>query len=256
MDGLLKDTFIIRVSAIDREQEYMLIAIKPIPSTASIKSRKFQPLLLLPRSHLPLSAIDITSSAKTFSKSRLFESHVKVLELEDRMGSQPLVVIAKLDDNSPTLFVVERESRGLYVVLQLGSWINLRQLREVAVASKQDAPEVSGSIKDGQTIPATDRESIKPSRKRLAIEQIQRMVKRPTANLLTESSNTETNPEVTNVPAKVSAPTPDLPNSIALPAPTDELSPQLSGAELFENVRTQYLEALYISKVSCTNRAI
>lgn len=167
------------------------------------------------------------------------------------MGSQPLVVIAKQDDDTPTLFVVERESRGLYVIFQLGSWINLRQLKAVAVASKQDAPKDSYLITKSVSIPMSSTDlSTFSKKKRLAIEQIQLMIKRPTANLLTESSIPEASEEIENVPAETSIPVLDPPSTTTLSAPTDEVPSQLTATGIFDNIRSQYLEALYISKVS------
>ena len=98
--------------------------------------------MLLPRAKLPLSSLDIVSSARALGQSRLFETHVKILELEERMGSQPMVLIARFDD-SRTLCAVERESRGLYALCQLGSWVNFQGLKAEAVVSKQDVQKMS-----------------------------------------------------------------------------------------------------------------
>lgn len=223
---------------------------KPYPSIASIRSRTFQPLLLLPRSKLPLSAIDIASSAKALPQSRLFEAHVKILELEDRMGSQPHILIARLD-GAHTLFAVERESRGLYVLFQLGSWINLQQLRAAAVASKDDVPKPSSlDFTDKASVPIVTPESSKYSkRKRLAIEEIQSMVKRPSIGLSTECPIIHLDSQIANLP--IEAPSVETqPLDMATVPPSVEQNPsQPTAAEVTENIRNQYLEALYMSKV-------
>lgn len=163
------------------------------------------------------------------------------------MGSQPMVLIARLDDGR-TLYAVEREDRGLYVLCQLGSWVNLQQLRAAAVVSKQDVPTASmkgggpGALSlEAATIPLATPESSKYSKKkRLAIEAIQSMVKRPSTCLPTAT------PSSAGVPDEYS----ELQGepSAKHPVPED-LATQRTAAEIFENIRTQYFEALYLSKV-------
>ena len=103
------------------------------------------------------------------------------------MGSQPVVLIARLDDDR-SLYAVERDARGLYVMLHLGSWVDLRQLRAAAVVSRQDLSRTSetpvGPGAVPQAAPLITPESSKYSKKkRLAIEAIQSMVKRPSTTL-------------------------------------------------------------------------
>ncbi|KAE9376907.1 hypothetical protein N431DRAFT_480052 [Stipitochalara longipes BDJ] len=231
MEDLLKDNFV----------------VKPYPSAVSGKTRTLQPLMLLPRSQLPLSSLDIVSSAKILGQSRFFETHVKILELEDRMGSQPMVLIARLDD-ARTLCAVERESRGLYALCQLGSWVNLQSLKVEAVVSKQEMPKPPEKGTIGSAIPqaaialATPESSKYSKKKRLAIEAIQSMVKRPPPSLVTDYQESPTEPELSTTPQAVK-------ESTVLP-PQEEVTTQLTAAEIFENVRNQYFEALYLSKAS------
>jgi DNA replication regulator SLD3 len=172
-------------------------------------------------------------------QSRLFETHVKVLELEVRMGSQPMVLIARLDDDR-TLFAVEREDRGLYVLCQLGSWVNLQQLRAAAVATTEKLSNkalekaLSSNANSTTTAILTPEASKYSKKKRLAIEAIQSMVKRPSKGL-SES--------------QIATPGPDSQQEQPLADAPEDVTTQLSAAEMFENIRTHYLEALYLSKV-------
>jgi DNA replication regulator SLD3 len=165
------------------------------------------------------------------------------------MGSQPVVLIARLDDGR-SLYAVEREARGLYVLLHLGSWVDLHQLRAVAVVSKQDVSRtLDRRSGPGATLPAaplTIPESSKYSKKkRLAIEAIQSMVKRPSMSLSANATPTETRAVIApEEPAKGSHPQEKLDTSLNL---GDAAQPTAN--EIFENVRTQYFEALYLSKV-------
>jgi DNA replication regulator SLD3 len=160
------------------------------------------------------------------------------------MGSQPMVLIARLDDGR-TLYAVEREDRGLYVLCQLGSWVDPQQLKAAAVASKVDLlPKTTERpLQDDIPVPFITPEVNKYSKKkRLAIEAIQSMIKRPYTALLAESQPTSVEPE------------PVLPSQHQEPPMNDQVnsvSAQLTAIEIFENVRTQYLEALY-SKVYFT----
>ncbi|TAQ88486.1 hypothetical protein B7494_g3206 [Chlorociboria aeruginascens] len=218
---------------------------QPFRPQGFVRPRSLQPLILLPRSQLRLSYIDIAPSNNILPQSRLFESHIKILELEERMGSQPTVLIARLDDGM-TLYVVEREDRGLYVICQLGSWVNLQQLRAAAVASNQELPKPLGSgsgllymTGDDAAAPLVTSESSKyTKKKRLAIEAIQSMVKRPPTGILTESQPMLADPEPSQLQTDINGQT------------LDDLASPPTAAEIFDNVRAQYFEALYLSKAS------
>ena len=148
------------------------------------------------------------------------------------MGRQPMVLIARLDDGR-TLYAVEREGRGLYVLLQLGSWANIQQLRAAAVVSRaQFLPRrLEKTIEDNLPVPLVTAEGNKYSKKkRLAIEAIQSMLKRP--SLGTESQPTPLEPQT---------PSPQIQEQTL----NEDVSVQLTATEIFENTRNQYLEALY-----------
>jgi DNA replication regulator SLD3 len=164
------------------------------------------------------------------------------------MGSQPMVLIARLDD-ARTLCAVERESRGLYALCQLGSWVNLQGLKAGAVVSKQGMHKLSelgtfNAVLQAAVPFATPESSKYSKKKRLAIEAIQSMVKRPSTSLATESQESPTEPD--------SATSLQLPDQATVPPPQEEVAAQLTAAEIFENVRNQYFEALYLSKASFT----
>ncbi|CAD6446705.1 1561ca9a-3143-42d0-9a98-e30d1f5d6332 [Sclerotinia trifoliorum] len=235
LEDLLKDTFI----------------VKPYPSKVNTRPRSLQPLILLSRSHLPLSYLDIGSTTSPLPQSRLFETHVKILELEERMGNQPMVLIARLDDNR-TLYAVERESRGLYVILQLGSWINIHHLKSSAVVAQTERPDVpvKGMLLGSAYLGTSTESLITPEgskynkKKRQAIEAIQSMIKRPSTPLLPEPRPRSVAPESLHVPEaeNVSQATVSLP---ALKTKTQATAP-----EIFDNIRNQYFESLYLSKTS------
>lgn len=201
--------------------------------------------MLLPRLQLPLSTLDLVPSTRQLAPSRLYETHVKVLELEERMGSQPMVLVARLEDTR-TIFAVERESKGLYVICQLGSWVDIQELKAAAVASAQELPknfdQPTAPIQDVAVSIATAESNKYCKKKRVAMEAIQSMVKRPSIGLIAEPLNSQV--------ASLTEMQPKTPALVSTPI-EDEAPPTATG--IFENVRTQYFEALYLSKVgSCT----
>lgn len=165
------------------------------------------------------------------------------------MGSQPVVLIARLDDGR-SLYAVEREARGLYVLLHLGSWVDLHQLKAAAVVSKPDLSRVylpsMGAAAAPEAVPLITPETSKYNKKkRLAIEAIQSMVKRPSATLSAEAIPIDI-PLETSMPVVAQDLQQQEPSTTN--APLVDAS-QATASEIFDNVRTQYFEALYLSKV-------
>lgn len=206
--------------------------------------------MLLPRVALPLSALDLLPLQQWLPRSRLFEAHVKILELEDRMGSQPIVLVAK-DDHSRTLYAVEREDCGLYAICQLGSWVDVARLKAAALVVKQQSRAgFNASGPDMQKVPVETVAARKESLcKRLAIEALQ-ATRRPSVPF-TQASAKESLEQPMAVPAEQ---IPIAPESISGPAetpPTEIIETRrYSAAEFFDNIRDQYLEALYLSRAT------
>jgi DNA replication regulator SLD3 len=241
-----------------------------------------RPVALVPRSQLPLSCLDLASLG-TLPSSRLFESHVKILELEQRIGTTPVVLIARLDDGK-TLFAVERESRGLYVLCKLGSWIDLNQLCATSIVSRYqplvgDEEHAPSSNCESQ-ITAEARKYHK--RKRLAIEALQLMVKRPRGGVLLtsealpvceshQSRNPDSYPLAETAPSQSSLLLEALYQKEELPAiqsrsgaaieqasqepsschvKQDDIPELPMADQILDSIRSQYFESLYLSKVN------
>lgn len=170
------------------------------------------------------------------------------------MGNEPMVLIARLDDGR-TLYAVEREDRGLYVLCRLGSWVNLQQLKSASVASIREVPKgqenVFGTGSIQPPVPTATAQTHKyDKKKRLAIEAIQSMVKRPSTAISMDSQqvNDESQPGETQLleSQDIQSQLLDVPGH---PTVAEEPPLQLTSTEILDNVRTQYLEALYLSKV-------
>ncbi|RFU35956.1 hypothetical protein B7463_g292, partial [Scytalidium lignicola] len=229
--------------------------VKPHPSTVFTKPRTLQPVMLLPRAQLPLSCLDTSStstSATALPQSRLFEGNVKILELEERMGNQPMVLIARLDDGR-TMYAVERESKGHHVLCRLASWADLSKLRASSIVSRPELlrkVETTSSTKftsQATTAILTPEMANYSKEKRLAIQAIQSIVKRPSSAVASESQPTSVaGPEIVDK-ANGGQTSQELVQQEPVAA---EISIQPTAAEILGTVRTQYFEALYRSKAS------
>ena len=225
--------------------------------------------MLLPREHLPLSAIDLSQPQGDFPASRLFESRIKILDLEGRLGSS--VLLARSETNR-MVYAVEQESNGLYVLCKLGAWVDVEGLTENATVVCRERLRGAKRTKteDTSAAPLTTPLLYKESkRRRLAIEEIQSLVRRRSAST-TEQSQKEasTAPEERPVsnnldsepadapeehiepPIQPCLTTPSKENVSTTEPPADEPPAQPVAEDIFTNIRTQYVEALYHSKGS------
>ncbi len=200
--------------------------------------------------HVPLSFLDILSPSGPLPASRLFEAHVKVLDLEERMGNTPAVLIARYGDGK-SLFVVERVEQNLYVICRLGSWVSLSRLCTGAIISKHQASGMASRLETGSVLyedkvelRVTPESSKYNKKKRLAIEAIQSMVKRPSRDGLCTQQD-EVVPCSQSGTVLVSQPSTGLEPEVT----QDDINTRPMATEIFENIRSQYFEALYLSKV-------
>lgn len=227
-----------------------------------------KPLMLLSREHLSLSALDLSSPNGEFPSGpgRFFESHIRVLDLEGRLRQAPSVLIAR-SDATRNIYAIERHQTGLYVVCKLGAWVAIESLSHLAEASYEQrcrpAQAAHANVAEAPSItPQLHHESKK---KRLAIEQIQSMVrKRPrTVSTTLCESQDQSQPQIQPVTSAVAHSLEDpfqaqppgggvseapLKSSQAAAADSNA-DMQNSAEDIFQNIRSQYLEALYHSKV-------
>lgn len=217
-------------------------------------------MMLLPRAHLSLACLDLVAPLGDFQYARFYESTVKILDLESRMGSQPVVLIARLETDK-TLYALERQDNGLYTLCKLGGWVDLEKMSSHATVaySKLIRPRPKTSPEHGQPEPLETPQLHKENKKRrVAIEAIQSLVKRPprarsislhsqVAEIIeapTPAEDESTHLEVSDVSTPIP---PEVPKPSATPVP-EEISPPTAG-DMFNNIRNQYLEALYHSMV-------
>jgi len=253
MEDLFDESFWVKVG---KELSYLYITvlttIQPHPSTVFTKPHTLSPIALIPRTHVPLSFLDILSPSGPLPVSRLFEAHVKILELEERMGNTPVVLIACCDDGK-SIYVVERVEQDLYVLCKLGSWVSLSRLCMGAIISRHetfkatDSRYETGSVLhenkvESQVMPESSKYSKK---KRLAIEAIQSMVKRPSRDSLSNLQH-QAVPHSQSGTVIESQPSKEIRTEVI----QEGINIRPIATEIFDNIRSQYFEALYLSKVS------
>ncbi|RSL72813.1 hypothetical protein CEP54_000793 [Fusarium duplospermum] len=243
------------------------IALKPHPPNLHIQPRVLHPLMVLPRQHLPLSCIDIHASNIDLSSHRFYEAHVKILDLESRMGSVPVVLLAR-KESSRAIYALERQQNGLYVVCRLGSWVDIEELAKDASAVCQERLRPPAKLESqGQaassaiTTPQLHKDQ---KMKRAAIEAIQSLVrKRPRSQSVSTLAESERHDGKSDaaVPVETKLPSPVLLKEDLAATSTDntkqavpsvsinpeEPPPQQTADEIFDALRAQYFDALYKS---------
>ncbi|TRX93728.1 hypothetical protein FHL15_005404 [Xylaria flabelliformis] len=246
-----------------------LIVIKPHPPKLTVKPRTLQPLMLLPHEHLRLSFLDLSSPYGSFESSPAFEANIRILDLESRMGNRPVVLIARLESNR-TVYVIERQANALYTLCHLGSWVDLEQLCGLATVSCPALIRQQPALRSEPTthVPLTTPQISHTNKKRrLAIEAIQSLVKKPvrsrSISVLSqagEASRPSTPIQGGNVldsggeavaqntPAPdISTSGPDVESQVSLVHDQDETLATPNAEGIFENIRNHYVEALYHS---------
>jgi DNA replication regulator SLD3 len=217
-------------------------------------------MMLLPRKHLSLSSLDLAAPQDDLPQSRFYESQVKILELDSRLGPASSVLIAR-NESKGSLFAIERHANGLFVLCKLGQWVEVSELarhstvvceERVFRTQPRQAPKTDSSL--ASTTPQIRKNE---KVKRNAIEAIQSLVKKrarsqsivqPTDATI-EDGPAETRPSLEE--CSTPAAPPHASHEIQAPVVVAEAvsTPQQTAEALFDNIRTHYSEALYKSKV-------
>lgn len=231
------------------------------PPKLHVQPRVLLPLMLLPREHLPLACIDFTAVDHDHPRARFYESHVKILDLESRLGSAPSVLIAR-NEPTGTVYALERQANGLYVMCRLGPWVDLASLAVKATALSHQRlrpanPEPGEQLAAGAlTTPRIHKEQKK---KRAAIEAIQSLVRKRVRSMSAPAIDDAANPQgVAETNATHGQLTATKPEQQSGPQPaagalhSDDVTaaaPPETADTIFNNIRTHYFDALYRSLV-------
>lgn len=158
-------------------------------------------MMLLPREHLPLSCLDLTSPSGDLPSSRHFQSHIRIMELEGRLGSNILIARSPSSNSgssggfsgASSIFAIERDEAGLYVLCKLGSWVDIAKLGQHATAvCQQRMPAIATALavaKGEEPALITPQVYKERGRKRLAIAELQSIVRRrPASQIVTDTA--------------------------------------------------------------------
>lgn len=248
------------------------------------------PLMMLPRESLPLSALDLVKPHGELPSTRLFESKIKILDLEGRLGHSVLIARSEI---TKMVYAVESESPGLYVLCKLGSWVDIGELSHDATVVCKERLKGPKQVKveDPAGAPLITPQMYKENKRRkLAIEELQAATRRRSGTLTDMDSHSQISALPNSRPASrgivgsrpasrgvgtqiVQPPEEILADSLALLSSTRDSTPTLlpvsdTGCQaeqqsqpqeqeqdkptaegIMDNIRTQYQEALYHSKV-------
>ncbi len=250
----------------------LLTMLQPHPPNVLAKPRALLPIMLLPREHIPLAYLDLSAPHGDLPACRYFESRIRIMELEGRLGSNILVARS---DSGENVYIIEREESGLYVLCKLGAWVDLDKLSHLAtvLCHQRVHPSTSQAKHIGLPEPplVTPKMYKENKRRRLAIEEIQSKVRRqskpqraaaavatpdqqPRPIQLPTPESAESQPRPVEKPCieqvrSLQPVAPSKPISPHIPAADDALADQPAAEDIFQNIRTQYFEALYHSMV-------
>jgi DNA replication regulator SLD3 len=239
---------------------------------------------------LPLYYLDLTASWMGNGElPRLFSTHVEALETTTSKAygaNEPTILIARLKEDA-VLYVVEKVRKGKYALCKIGQWVQLRELMRNALVSTTESQNWVGlrsransaSSDEGFGRVEPQHNGLEPKRKRLDFWEKRRrtsgaeemrtfMMKKPAAvvesdescpppsqNDLDSMQSLTKEESLEDIPDQLSEPT--LPGQsqpeILLSESSMPIEPAIEEPTPFESLETlriQYLEALYMSKVS------
>ena len=175
-----------------------------------------------------------------------------------------MVLVAQTEIDR-SLVAVERVDRGRYAICKLGSWVKLDELRSAATLVREEArpsSEVHQTVQEHsgrREVAKVDNQAARPRvglkrTRSVAEDGMRSLTKAPIESspclMPLEGSSTPNLP-----PQQAGSPSPALPvvdSPREIPGATAEPNAQ----ETFNMIRTAYMEALYISKVSALQSII
>ncbi|KAF2019119.1 hypothetical protein BU24DRAFT_418721 [Aaosphaeria arxii CBS 175.79] len=226
--------------------------IKPCPDSPYAKPSTFTPIRIIGRSQLPLTFLDTTSDDQ-FTPGRLFSAHIDILE-QDRDGHDiasavPKVLIARYETKR-TLYAIERVQPRVYSLCKLAGW-----LKEKDVASLWDPasltlyPSLPKVVTSGAvTTKWWEQAVVQTQPDENAAKRVRLSMFRPAVKPVEPPREVPVQ-EAGNIEKSMSNDAPKLDDTV--PAefsgmPIETPSPQ----QLLENLAHQYLDAVYLSKMS------
>jgi len=187
--------------------------------------------MLLPRDQLPLSALDLGQPHGDLPTARFFESKIKILDLEGRLGSKKRAVgkspwgwpavpsSSAVPGALVTPFLHKEAKKRRLVIDEIQSMVRRRSFASKEPPSRPSTPGTAAPTSEGPVLGSNGAAAPSESGIQLLVNH----------TLLCEEE----------------------PESQALPSPED-IPVQPTADDIFQNIRAQYFEALYHSMVGRT----
>lgn len=211
------------------------------------------PRLLVPRSCLPLAFLDVNGTPGDLQGNRIFSAKISLLEANLSLKKHPAGPVVLIAESvvTPCLYAVEQVQPGIYALCQLCAWVTLKDLDELIFKSKTqpNLRSLEKAILPGdrwwheitvQGDGAVQNSQSKP-RKPWAAEGFQLCLKAPMRQNPLAAS-----PEGTMCKAQQKQAL-AISENIVQDMPLQETTQTTD--EIFNMVRIQYQEALYMSQV-------
>ncbi|CRG85069.1 Stress response protein NST1 [Talaromyces islandicus] len=238
-----------KISQIDADGPVeTIISIKGHASSLSDNNEfNLAPIELLPRSDLPFTWLDSTTAVQS---GNIFISNNELLEeiFSGTSGEEPLVLAARLA-SSGALYVVEQIKKRIYALTKLQPHIDEGEVRVTAKRARfwnsvaRPAPGAA-DWREAAKVQDPGDDNHGGFLKKTKLDVFVSFGNTSSSNHAS-AQNQEDQLFVSELQAYVHAPAED---NVQLPLPEDEAT--LSAEAILDNLRVQYLEALYISKTS------
>ncbi|KAI9699051.1 MAG: hypothetical protein M1836_003240 [Candelina mexicana] len=217
------------------------------------RAQTLSPVSLLPRSELPLSYLEPTTSNASLPSARLFSANIPALDTLGVAKGGATVLIAKLETEQ-SLYAVERVALGTYAICKLRDWVKSEELRAGALVTRNESwpfKQNSGFPEQGtewwhSVLSGRDREDTQRTKRK-------RTIASDAVQLSMEQSKHKISQLLPKAPSSASSLSQAVPNVEPVQVPAGWSDSSMAGPtaqKILEIIRTQYLEALHLSKTS------
>ncbi|KAI9775625.1 MAG: hypothetical protein M1835_005747 [Candelina submexicana] len=224
-----------------------------IRSSTLQSAQTLSPVSLLPRSELPLSYLEPTISNASLPSARLFSANIPALDTLGVAEGGATVLIAKLETEQ-SLYAVEKVSLGTYAICKLRDWVKIAELRAGALVNRNESwpfKQNSGFLEQGtewwhSALLGRNREDTQRIKRK-------RTMASDAVQLSMEQSKHKVSQLLPKAPSSASFLSQAVPNVEPVHVPAGWSDPSMTGPTpqtILEVIRTQYLEALHLSKTS------
>ncbi|KAI9735188.1 MAG: hypothetical protein M1834_001778 [Cirrosporium novae-zelandiae] len=222
------------------------LVIRPYPSSPYQKPLTLIPILLIPRSDLPLFSLDLTNSIPGAFSSNLFSAHIPPLEEEiESRRTRPVVFIARNTAETST-FAIEWVQEGVYSLCKLWDWVDIKALGKPSSTTQNEAILGAPVPNNGGCQEWWASAAIGP-------EVLQNLRSEKAKTISFPLSLSMEPPETETAPTPIQSASPSETATIeaqiqSVPKTLQDTQEELQGIPNLRPATEEYMEALYMSK--------